>query len=401
MSRILIAVWHKIMLLVCHCPLLCLCLCLIHRGLCYACGQAGHKRGSFECPNTGPGKGLKLVDGKKHDVVDSHKSGDDHLDNPHREVMKASSARMDCTSSSDSGDAKELCSSKMNRASSGGLVGPSCEVAVTLEDRQCQALLDIGSMVSTVTYSLSHQLKLDIHPMDHLLRVEGVGGQMLQYLGYVVDKVKTAFIVGPHRFYECNQMPFGLSNAPATFQRLMENCFGDMNMQSCLIYLDDIVVFSQTFEEHVQWLSMVLERLIEAGLKFPLRNASCSRTKSNILATSCLQRESLLTQRKSCVSRNGLSHRTLDNFRVFWVLWATIAGLYKDFSKISHPLYELLKESGCNKKEAKAQTICSFKRLCMAGTSAVNFRQASQYMLWSPCTCLCQLHQAIHCTYWC
>ena len=42
-------------------------------------------------------------------------------------------------------------------------------------------------------------------------------------------------------------MPFGLSNAPATFQRLMENCLGDMNMQSCLIYLDDIVVSSRTF----------------------------------------------------------------------------------------------------------------------------------------------------------
>ena len=81
------------------------------------------------------------------------------------------------------------------------------------------------------------------------------------------DKEKTAFTVGPLGFYECNRMPFGLSNAPATFQRLMENCFGDMNMQSCLIYLDDIVVFSRTFEEHVQRLSMVFERLIDAGLK--------------------------------------------------------------------------------------------------------------------------------------
>ena len=74
------------------------------------------------------------------------------------------------------------------------------------------------------------------------------------------DKEKTAYTVGPLGFYECNRMPFGLSNAPATFQGLMESCLGDMNMQSCLIYLDDIVVFSQTFEEHVERLEKVFQR---------------------------------------------------------------------------------------------------------------------------------------------
>ena len=182
------------------------------QGLCYACGQPGHKRGSSECSKTVSGKGLKLVDGRRYEVVDSHKSGDDHRDNSHREEVIASSARLDCTSSSDSGDAKELCSSKLNTAGTVGLVGPSCEVAVMLEDRPCQALLDTGSMVSTVTYSLSHQLKLDIHPMDHLLRVEGVGGQMLQYLGYVIAKVRlpdinqevdAMFLVVPDIGYNC------------------------------------------------------------------------------------------------------------------------------------------------------------------------------------------------------
>ena len=93
-----------------------------------------------------------------------------------------------------------------------GLVGPSCEVTVTLEDTSCQALLDTGSMVSTVTYSLAHKLKLDIHPMDHLLRVEGVGGQMLQYLGYVIanvqlpdisQEVEAMFLVAPDIGYNC------------------------------------------------------------------------------------------------------------------------------------------------------------------------------------------------------
>ena len=54
----------------------------------------------------------------------------------------------------------------------------------------------------------------------------------------------TAFTVGPLGFYECVRMPFGLTNAPVTFQRLMENCLGDLHLNWCIIYLDDIVIFS-------------------------------------------------------------------------------------------------------------------------------------------------------------
>ena len=183
-------------------------------GLCYACGQARHKWGSSECPKTVSGKGMRLLDGKAHGNVDSHKSGVDNLEDPDREVVKVSSAKVNSTSSSDDHDvAEELhSSSKLNKAGTLGLIGPSCEVAVTLEGRSCQALLDTGLMVSTVRYSLSHQLKLDIHPMDHLLRVEGAGGRMLQYIGYIIAKVQlpdinqevdAMFLVIPDIGYNC------------------------------------------------------------------------------------------------------------------------------------------------------------------------------------------------------
>ena len=57
----------------------------------------------------------------------------------------------------------------------------------------------------------------------------------------------TAFTVGPLGFFECVRMPFGLTNAPATFQRLMETCLGDMHLNWCIIYLDDVIVFSKIF----------------------------------------------------------------------------------------------------------------------------------------------------------
>ena len=64
-------------------------------------------------------------------------------------------------------------------------------------------------------------------------------------------KPLTAFTMGPLGFWECERIPFGLTNAPATFQRLMESCLGELNLSWCIIYLDDIIVFSQIPEEHL------------------------------------------------------------------------------------------------------------------------------------------------------
>ena len=61
----------------------------------------------------------------------------------------------------------------------------------------------------------------------------------------------TAFTVGSLRVYEFLRMPFGLCNAPATFQRLMQNMLGELNLTYALIYLDDVIIFSKTEEEHL------------------------------------------------------------------------------------------------------------------------------------------------------
>ena len=66
------------------------------------------------------------------------------------------------------------------------------------------------------------------------------------------SKALTAFMVGPLGFYECDRMPFGLTNALATFQHLMESCLGELHLNWCIIYLDDIIVFSKTPEEHLK-----------------------------------------------------------------------------------------------------------------------------------------------------
>ena len=86
------------------------------------------------------------------------------------------------------------------------------------------------------------------------------------------DKTKTAMTT-PFGLYEFNRMPFGLTNAPATFQRLMESCLGDLNFRTCLVYLDDVIVFARSFPEMLERLEEVLRRLGEYGLK--LKTSKC------------------------------------------------------------------------------------------------------------------------------
>ena len=69
----------------------------------------------------------------------------------------------------------------------------------------------------------------------------------------------TAFTVGSMGIFEFLQMPYGLCNALATFQWFMQNCVGELNLTYALIYLDDVIVFSQTEEDHLTQLWAVFK----------------------------------------------------------------------------------------------------------------------------------------------
>ena len=80
------------------------------------------------------------------------------------------------------------------------------------------------------------------------------------------DRDKTAFCT-TEGLFEFKVMPFGLCNAPATFQRLMDFILAGLNWAHCLVYLDHVIVLGQSFLEHLENLQMVFARLQEAGLK--------------------------------------------------------------------------------------------------------------------------------------
>ena len=86
------------------------------------------------------------------------------------------------------------------------------------------------------------------------------------------DKEKTAFSTTEGHF-EFNVMPFGLTNAPSRFQRLMACVLSGLTSEQCLIYIDDIIIFSATFCEHLVRLRKVFQRIQDAGLK--LKASKC------------------------------------------------------------------------------------------------------------------------------
>jgi len=94
------------------------------------------------------------------------------------------------------------------------------------------------------------------------------------------DRHLTAFIT-KYGLFEYTKMPFGLCNAPSTFQRCMELIFRGMQWKTLLIYLDDIILYSSNLESHFDKLGEVLSRLIKTGLK--LKPSKCEFLKDEVV----------------------------------------------------------------------------------------------------------------------
>ena len=128
------------------------------------------------------------------------------------------------------------------------------------------------------------------------------------------DKEKTAFRTSSGQLFEFNQVPFGLCNAPATFSRLMDQVLAGLHWETCLFYLDDILVFSSTWEEHLARLREVFERLRHAKLKLGAAKCTFSAKEVSYLGhrvteEGLLPDPSLLAAMRDIPSEN--SHRSV------------------------------------------------------------------------------------------
>ena len=152
----------------------------------------------------------------------------------------------------------------------------------------------------------------------------------------------TAFTVGNLGFYEFMCMPFGLCNAPVTFQRLMQNTLGELNLMYCVIYLDDVIVFGRTEEEHLERLRVVFERFCKFNLK--LKPLKCSFFQSEImyLAHHISQRGILPSWENVRAVQEFLMPETYTQVRAFCGLAGHYRRFIKGFANIACPLYNVL-----------------------------------------------------------
>jgi transposase InsO family protein len=154
------------------------------------------------------------------------------------------------------------------------------------------------------------------------------------------DKDKTSFVTrtGTYRY---KVMSFGLCNAPATFQRIMDVVMAGLNFQVCLVYLDDIILFSKTVREHLDRLELLLQKLRSANLKLKPSKCKLLRTQVEFLGH-IVSAEGIGTDpRKIEAVLDWPIPSNLTEVRSFLGLCSYYRRFVKSFSSIAAPLHAL------------------------------------------------------------
>ena len=155
------------------------------------------------------------------------------------------------------------------------------------------------------------------------------------------DQPKTAFTT-PMGLYEFTRMPFGLVNAPATFQRLMSNVFSGMNFESVLLYLDDVIIYSSTIEEHMTRLSQVFDRLRQHNLK--LKPSKCHFLKSSVQYLGhIVSADGISTNpEKIAAVQNWPIPKSKKDVRSFLGITGYYRKFIQGYAKVARPLFGLI-----------------------------------------------------------
>ena len=158
------------------------------------------------------------------------------------------------------------------------------------------------------------------------------------------DKEKTAFRTSSGLLFEFNQVPFGLCNAHATFSHLMDSVLAGLHCETCLFYLDDIIVFATTWEEHLDRLCQVFERLRYAKLKLGADKRTFAAREVSYLGHRVTE-EGLLPDPSLLAAIREISPpKNATEVRSFLGLAGYYRRYVKNFAAIAGPLHALIRK---------------------------------------------------------
>ena len=169
------------------------------------------------------------------------------------------------------------------------------------------------------------------------------------------DKAKTAFRTSGGRLYEFNQVPFGLCNAPATFPRLMDRVLAGLHWETCLFYLDDIIVFSSPWEEHLARLRRVFEQFRHANLKLGADKCTFAAKEVSYLGHRVTEEGLLPESSLLATIREIPPPKTATEVRSFLGLAGYYRRYVKDFAAIAGPLHALTRKDAVFHWSAECQ----------------------------------------------
>ena len=159
------------------------------------------------------------------------------------------------------------------------------------------------------------------------------------------SKCKTAFVV-PHRgLFHFNVMPFGLTNAPASFQRLMEKVLINLTPHKCLCYLDDIIIAGNTFQEALENLSEVFQRLRDANLKLKAKKCSLFQTTVTYLGHTVSQQGIACDPSKVETIENGPVPTNKTEVRSALGLIGYYRKIIPNYTEVAKPLTRLTRKN--------------------------------------------------------
>ncbi|KAL0831975.1 hypothetical protein ABMA28_001475 [Loxostege sticticalis] len=157
------------------------------------------------------------------------------------------------------------------------------------------------------------------------------------------DIEKTAFTTDRH--YEFLRMPFGLKNAPSTFQRLMNNILRDLLYDTCIVYLDDILIYSVSLQDHIKKLKRVFDRLREHNFKVQLDKSEFLRKEVIYLGHTLTQEGLKPNEDKIKAIKKFPIPATQKEIKSFLGLVGYYRKFIPDFAKMTKPMTKCLKKN--------------------------------------------------------